>query len=223
MLKIALLIVTAVLLLTAGLMLAQTETPVPAPLPTTPPRPVDLVCDLQALLDQQQALQAQLASFEADAGANPGLALDNLFKVGAAYQELALACGYIPPDFADRTVGQDIDRILELLPEVFGDPINGQLLYNDTYGCAACHQGESPVGPATEGTYTRVDEVRLALPEFAGYTVTQYLVESIVHSDAYVVPDHTNVMPRFYGDQLSLQELADLVAYLESQDGPSPE
>lgn len=225
MFKIRFLVLTAILSLTAGLVLAQTETPVPTPppTPTLPPRPVDLICDQQALLDQQQALQAQLASFEADSAANPGVALDNLFKVGAAYQELALACGYIPPDFADRTVGQDIDRILALLPEVFGDPINGQLLYNDTYGCAACHQGESHVGPATEGTYTRVDEIRLALPEFADYTVTHYLVASIIHPDAFVVPDYTNVMPRFYGDQLSLQELADLVAYLESQDGPSPE
>jgi mono/diheme cytochrome c family protein len=136
---------------------------------------------------------------------------------------LALACGYIPADFASRTVGQDVARILELLPEVFGDPLNGQLLYNETYGCAVCHQGENAVGPATEGTYTRTEEVRLSLPEFAGYTVTQYLVESIVHPDAYVVPEYANAMPRFYGDQLTLQELADLVAYLESQDGPSPE
>jgi mono/diheme cytochrome c family protein len=30
-------------------------------------------------------------------------------------------------------------------------------------------------------------------------------------------------MPAFYAEQLTLQQVADLVAYLESQDGPSPE
>jgi mono/diheme cytochrome c family protein len=218
-----LLLLLAAFSVSAGLALAQTSPPTPIPPPTATARPVDLICDLEALLDQQRALTAQLESFEADSAVDPGLALDNLFRVGAAYQELALACGYIPPDFAERTVGVDVARIMALLPEVFGDTLNGQLLYNDTYGCAVCHQGESHTGPATEGTYTRVEEDRLTLPQFADYSVTQYLVESIVHPDAYVVPEHANAMPRFYGDQLTLQELADIVAYLESQDGPSPE
>jgi hypothetical protein len=30
-------------------------------------------------------------------------------------------------------------------------------------------------------------------------------------------------MPNDFGERVSLQELADLVMYLESQDGPSPE
>src|SRR5262245_29266444 len=104
--------------MTAGIILAQTETPSPTPdpnLPTPTIRPVDLACDLDTLRQQQQALAAQLATFDAEAESNAGLALDNLFKVGAAYQELALDCGYIPADAAARTVGTDVERILNTL------------------------------------------------------------------------------------------------------------
>jgi mono/diheme cytochrome c family protein len=203
---------------------AQTETPTPTNPQLTPTvRPIELICDLDTLLAQQQALTVQLEAFEAEASGNPGLALDNLFKVGAAYQELALQCGYIPADAAQRPVGTDVERILTLLAEVYGDPINGQVLYNTEFSCAGCHEGENRVGPATEGTYTRVEETRLSDPALAGYTIEQYLVESIVLPGAYIAPDHQNVMPNDFGERISLQELADLVLYLESQDGPSPE
>lgn len=214
----------AVVCLSAGMLLAQSETATPGtPEPTATARPVDLTCDLDDLLQRQTALEAQLATFAADAEGNPGLALDNLFKVGAAYQELALECGYIPTDAADRAVGTDVERILLLLNEVHGDPISGQVLYNTEYGCAGCHEGDNRVAPATEGTYTRVEETRLNDPALADYTIKQYLVESIVLPGDYIVPDYQNVMPHDFGERLSLQELADLLLYLESQDGPSPE
>ncbi len=146
-----------------------------------------------------------------------------MFKVGAAYQELALQCGYIPADAATRAVGTDVERILTLLDEVHGDPINGQLLYNGDLGCSGCHEGENHVGPATEGTYTRIEEVRLHDPVLEGYTPEQYIVESIVQPAHYIAPGYPNIMVSNFGDRLTLQELADLLTYLESQDGPSPE
>jgi hypothetical protein len=53
--------------------------------------------------------------------------------------------------------------------------------------------------------------------------VTQYLVESIVQPGHYIAPGYDNVMPNNFGDRLTLQDLADLLIFLESQDGPSPE
>lgn len=222
----AVLILIGMMSLSAGIILAQTETPVPSLDPTIPTptvRPVDLACDLDTLRQQQQTLAEQLAAFDADAESNAGLALDNLFKVGAAYQELALQCGYIPADAATRTVGTDVERILNTLQDINGDPINGQVLYNGDMGCAGCHEGENHIGPATEGTYTRIEETRLNDPALAGYTVEQYIIESIVQPGHYVVPAHQNIMPTNFGERLTAQDLADLLLFLESQDGPSPE
>lgn len=197
----------------AGVLLAQEAT---EPAPT--PRPVELACSLEDLQTQQQTLSDLLADFGAAAEADAGVALDNLYKVGAAYQELALACGYIPPDAAERPVGADVERILAALETVNGDPLNGQLLYNGDYACAGCHLAEGNVAPPTEGTYTRTLDERLAQPEFADYTPEQYLVESIVNPAHYIVPDYNPAMPGDFGERISLQEMADLLLFLESQD-----
>ena len=208
----------AVMLFTLYMAAAQeTTTPTPS-LPTGTPSPVELSCDAAELIQQQADLAAQLAALKLNTSEEAGETLDKLFKVGAAYQELAMNCGYIPADAASRTVGSDVDRIMNAFDTVYGDPINGQLLYNTTLGCAGCHGAETPVGPPTEGTYTRVDEERLLDPAFEGYTVQHYLVESIIDPAKYLVPGYQNVMVSNFGDRLTLQELADVVAFLESQD-----
>jgi hypothetical protein len=69
-----------------------------------------------------------------------------------------------------------------------------------------------------EGTYTRIEEERLKDPLLADYTPEHYLVESIIEPAHYVVPNFPNAMLNNYGDRLTLQDLADLIAFLESQD-----
>jgi Cytochrome C oxidase, cbb3-type, subunit III len=94
-----------------------------------------------------------------------------------------------------------------------GDATNGQRLYI-RLSCAACHD-QSTTGPPTAGMYTRAITWRLKDPANAGETVEQYLADAIIHPNAYVVPGFPpGVMPQTYGDQLSLQELKDLVAYM---------
>ena len=218
--KLAILMFLGLILIASGLVAAQeTATPSPTPaIPTGTPSPVDLTCDPTTLVKQQTDLAAQLAALKLDTSTDVGVSLDKLFKVGEAYQELALNCGYIPADAATRTVGKDVARILKTLDTVSGDPINGQVLYNGDLGCSGCHLGDAPIAPPTEGTYTRIEEVRLKDPLLAGYTPEQYLVESIVQPAHYVVPNFKNVMVNNFGDRLTLQDLADLVAFLESQD-----
>jgi hypothetical protein len=168
----------------------------------------------------------------------------NAFALGAALQDLSLSCGYEPVQAEvdaqiDRTlslaplsmvieafsIGEDVDQALAAMEDLSGDSFNGQLLFNGIemgldgaeLGCAGCHDGGE--APAAEGTWTRVDEIRLLEAQFADYTVTQYLVESILQPQAYIVPDYEDVlMPNNFHLRLDAQQLADLVAYLESQD-----
>ncbi len=121
------------------------------------------------------------------------------------------------------TVGPNVEEILANLPE--GDATHGEALYNGQEaleigvpaGCSGCH-ANGAVGPDTVGTWTRVQNQRLTLPEFADYTGEQYLIESIVQPNAYIVPGYSSgVMNANYGDQLTAQDLADIIAYLETQ------
>ena len=172
------------------------------------------------------------------------MALANLFRLGAIYQSMALDCGYQPNqaevkvmleqvlDYASlddlitaQSVGADVDKILSELETAYGDPLTGQLLYNglepalggSPLGCAGCHENEA-IAPLTAGTWTRISDVRLNLRQFEDYSHRQFLVESIVKPMNYITPDYAAVMPEFYGGQLTIQQLADLVAFLDSQD-----
>ena len=139
--------------------------------------------------------------------------------------EIALQFASLDDLIAAQSVGRDVEAILLELEATRGDPLTGQLLYNGLeaalggamLGCAGCHESEA-VAPLTAGTWTRVDELRLGLTEFAGYNHRQFLVESIVQPMAYITPDYAGVMPDIYGRQLTTEQLADLVAFLESQD-----
>jgi mono/diheme cytochrome c family protein len=116
----------------------------------------------------------------------------------------------------------DLATITENLATVTGDPQNGQALYNGALACAGCHLNAA-VAPVTEGTWTRAVEIRVNEPENAGQTPEQYLANSIIHPSAYVVPGYPDgVMPQNFGDRLSYQDLADLIAFLATQDQPIP-
>ena len=110
--------------------------------------------------------------------------------------------------------------IAKALPE--GNAAAGEALAT-TLGCAACHIA-APTGPAWlaaadqpgigERAATRLDE-----PGYAGAAVSpeQYLCESIVNTNAYVVSGFSEgLMPNTYATQLSEQNMADLIAYLLS-------
>ncbi len=119
----------------------------------------------------------------------------------------------------ENAVGVDTptETIVAELVNYVGDPNNGQSLYNGSLACAGCHLA-GIVAPPMAGTWTRVETERLADPLLAGYTGEQYLAESIIHSAAYIAPNYQNLMPANFGARLSYQDLADLVAFLETQE-----
>ena len=90
-----------------------------------------------------------------------------------------------------------------------------------TLACASCHVA-GLVAPITEGTWTRIQEVRLQDPLLAGYTAEQYAAESITHPSVYLAPGFADLMPKDFGDRITYQQLADLIAYLATQDQPLP-
>lgn len=105
-----------------------------------------------------------------------------------------------------------------------GDATRGELLYNSgeapavggVLGCAGCHNGT--VAPELAGTGTRATQ-RLAEEQFANYTAEQYLAESIAAPGAYVVTGFTDgLMSREFGNVLDAQDLADIIAFLMTQE-----
>ncbi len=198
-------------------------------------------CAPAELEAQQNTLAGYLSP---DFAGDYNLAVANLFRLGALYQSMALRCGYMPSEpetnsmleqtlslvtledlIAAQSVGKDVAAILLDLQGTYGDPLAGQLLYNGlepalggvALGCAGCHENDA-VAPLTSGAWTRINDLRLGQPEFRDYSHRQYLVESIVRPMAYIIPDYPPLMPDFYGSQLSTQHLADLLAFLDSQD-----
>lgn len=212
-------LIMLLLLVGGGALLAQ------QPSVTPTPAPVD--CSPASVALRQAELAAQLDGFAQAYRTDDPDALATLYAVGRAYQALALACGYIPEDAGALVINSDdVARVLAVLDTLDGDPLNGQLLYNgelaaasgSVLGCAGCHEN-ALVAPLTEGTWTRWDEIRSQQPMFADYTFEQYMVESILRPWDYFVPTYPEyTMPDFYRTQLSYQNLADLVAYLASQD-----
>lgn len=124
----------------------------------------------------------------------------------------------------ENPVGKDVAAVTTALAGVTGDAARGEDLYMGrakpenvftALGCSGCHVNGASA-PNTEGTWDRVQNERLTLPEFAGYTGEQYLVESILDPHKFLVPDYGPVMPNNFGERLELQDLADIVAYLKT-------
>jgi len=126
-------------------------------------------------------------------------------------------------------VGTDITQKLPT-----GDPAAGQAEVQSA-GCTACHisqGGAATVGPNwqpasdnnNQGIGTR-SPLRIKAADYHGKATTgdQYIFESIVAPDAYIVPGNPtyapagqSIMPHTFATQLSAQNIADVIAYLDT-------
>jgi len=105
-------------------------------------------------------------------------------------------------------------EIAAMLPT--GDAANGATLYAQN-ACSACHVGALQA-PDLAGTVARVEAERLTLEPFASWTVDEYLVTSIIYPDYFVVDGYTpGLMPSTFGQALTLQQVADIIAYIKEQ------
>lgn len=108
-----------------------------------------------------------------------------------------------------------------------GPAARGQALFEGAGACATCHAvaGETTlVGPSLAGIATRASE-RVADAGYRGRATDAkgYLRESILEPSAYLVPGDRfatpaflSLMPATYHDQLTPEQVDDLVAYLET-------
>ncbi len=107
--------------------------------------------------------------------------------------------------------------------ELPGDPALGQILFNaqhttaqGVWMCSQCHaiDGNRLIGPGLGGLAER------AATRVAGQSAIDYIHESIVNPQAYIVPGDPvypeNLMPQNYGEIFSEEDLNNLIAYLLS-------
>ena len=131
-----------------------------------------------------------------------------------------LADGSLPTEPPPPPAGDDVLGILARWEanEIVGSPASGELLYDAEFGCTDCHRNGTSA-PDTVGTFTRVSNERLTEAQFAGYTVEQYIVESITRSGDYVVDTYSSgLMPTNFGVRMTDQQLADIVSFLLTQE-----
>jgi mono/diheme cytochrome c family protein len=130
--------------------------------------------------------------------------------------EIVAAVPTEAPTLSDLTP----DEIVAGLPDDFAaalavaQPANGEQIAL-ARGCIGCHALDPDVVMTGPTWYhmgdTAISRVRDESPAL-------YLYKSIVAPGDYIVPNYpNNIMPANYGEQLSIEELADLVAYLLEQ------
>ena len=131
-----------------------------------------------------------------------------------------LADGSLPSEPPPPPAGDNVAGILARWAEteIVGSPATGEQLYDAEFGCTDCHRNGASA-PDTVGTVTRIRSERLSLPQFAGYSVEAYLVESITRPGDFVVDGYSSgLMPANFGARMTDQQLADIIAYLLTQE-----
>ncbi len=97
-----------------------------------------------------------------------------------------------------------------------GDASRGAQLFQQSVNgappCASCHSldGSVIVGPSLKGISTR------ASTRIAGLDAPHYLYQSITRPAAYLVSGYSNLMYNLFDQKLTRQQLADLIAYLQT-------
>lgn len=122
----------------------------------------------------------------------------------------------VPEAPTGPVVGTDITKTL---PE--GDVASGEAL-SVSLACVTCHI-DAPTGPAwlpsagEPGIGERA-ATRITQSDYTGVATSaeEYMFESIVAPEIYLVTGFANIMPNSYANQLTDQQMADLIAYLLS-------
>jgi len=103
------------------------------------------------------------------------------------------------------------------------DPVaRGRALFSSTPAiCSTCHSLEPDVvivGPSLAGIATRAAD-RVQEPDVPQETAAAYLRNSIINPGDYVVEGFSNAMAQNLAQQLSSQEINDIIAFLMILDG----
>ncbi len=154
--------------------------------------------------------------------------LGGIFSADASVEGTRVAQFWTPTPLPgpSPTPGPSLAEAVAALPA--GVAANGEAVAR-TRGCVACHigaAGANLAGPSWVAA-SSTDGLGIADNATTRYTESTYtgeatspaayLYESIVNPNVYVVEGYAaGIMPGTYGTDLSPQELADLIAYLET-------
>ena len=116
-------------------------------------------------------------------------------------------------DLSDEEIFAGLsDELMTALGEA--DPSNGETLAL-VNGCIGCHSLD-PEATMTGPTWYNIGNTSVGRIE--GMSPAAYIHDSIVATNDYIVPGYPQgVMPQNYGETLSIDDQADLIAYLLSQ------
>ena len=142
--------------------------------------------------------------------------IDNLADFIMNWEEEALT----QPDVTEPAIEGVGTDITQELPE--GDAARGEQVAV-SQGCTSCHVSQA-VGPAwnpsaTEPGIGERAETRFEQADYTGNATNaqEYLLESIVQTNVFIVEGfQPNIMPQNYGDLITAQQAADLIAYMLS-------
>lgn len=108
----------------------------------------------------------------------------------------------VPADLAEAIANGNLDNALTLVT---------------ARGCVGCHQLD-PANQLVAPTWHNVGD--RAIGRIPGVSPGEYLHQSILAPNDYIVEGFLpNIMPATYGDQLTTQDLGDIIAYLLSLNG----
>lgn len=102
-------------------------------------------------------------------------------------------------------------------PTSIGNPQAGRQIYENGKGaavpCASCHtlDGLELVGPSFQGMGERAGE---RIPDLSA---EEYLRQSITDSGAHLVEGYEDTMPKNYTEELSEEDIDNLIAFLMNQ------
>jgi len=95
------------------------------------------------------------------------------------------------------------------------DPVERGRKWAEQYGCATCHStdGSKLVGPSWKGIFGSEE----SLSDGSSVSVDEnYIRESILTPGANIVLGFSNIMPANFGQQLTDQQIMDLIEYIKS-------
>lgn len=143
--------------------------------------------------------------------------IDNVVAFVLNWQDRALAEEQ-PTEVSGEVMmmGQDLSVTLPT-----GDADSGKTLTEGQLGCAACHV-LAEIGPPWAGNDTIEPlavraATRFQQDDYQGNATSaeQYLIESVVQSGTFIVEGYEDTpMPTDFGSRLTLQDMADLLAYM---------
>lgn len=136
-------------------------------------------------------------------------ALASIFVTPPAVKTEA-AGGATPAPVSGLPVSGDLAKVVAELPK--GNADNGAKLFT-SLGCSGCHgqqKDQRIVGPSFYGLWGRAATIK------PGYSSAVFIYESIVNPNTYVEQGfQPNLMPATFSKQLSKQDMADILAWIE--------